>query len=74
MANGNDNGWKEWSKHILKELERLNKAIERIDKSNVHRDIELATLKVKAGIWGGLAGLIGAVAIALIYIIKTVFK
>jgi len=45
MATENSNGWNEWSKHVLKELERLNSNYEslssKIDsiKSDVHEEI-----------------------------------
>jgi hypothetical protein len=57
----NNNGWGEWSKYVLKELERLNENYnslsDKLDKLNV----DLVTLKVKAGIWGAIAGSIPVV-------------
>lgn len=70
------NGWNEWSKHVLAELERLNVCYEQLNEKfdkkigEVYDRInqlhtEVAMLKVKSGIWGLLAGAI-PVAIALI--------
>lgn len=45
MATENNNGWNEWSKHVLKELERLNSNYESLNskidsiKSDVHEEI-----------------------------------
>ena len=52
----NDNGWKEWGKHVLAEIERLA-----IDTKSLHCKVDqlgkdVAKLKIKAGIWGVAAG------------------
>ena len=54
--NINSNGWNQWSKHILMELERLNDKLESIDDRLRQVDKDLATLQIKAGFWGALAG------------------
>ena len=59
-----ENGWKEWSKYVLKELERLNTCYASIDKKQQQIGIDVAMLKVKAGAWGALGGAI-PVAIGL---------
>jgi hypothetical protein len=61
------NGWKEWSKHVLLELERLHTQQETLQKE-VHKIyIEITILKVKASMWGMIAGCIPAI---VIYFIK----
>ena len=61
------NGWNEWSKHILSELERLNSSYENLMKEVIRINdqtmkdmhalkVDLATLKVKASVWGAIAG------------------
>ena len=73
------NGWTEWSKHVLKKLEELEKhdkdtqdAIDlfknEINKILTEIKVEVAMLKVKSGIWGLIGGLI-PVAIAIVYIL-----
>jgi len=66
----NSNGWGEWSKHVLLELERLNRCYEdlRVDVQKIH--IELAQLKVKAGLWGGVAGAIPAITAVLFILLR----
>lgn len=62
------NGWDEWSKYVLKELERLNTCMVQIDGNIKKLSIDIAMLKVKAGIWGVIGGCIPAIA-ALIYLL-----
>jgi hypothetical protein len=64
------NGWHEWSKYVLKELERLNACEERIERELREIRTDLATLKVKAGMWGAIAGLIPALAAILYGVMK----
>jgi hypothetical protein len=65
------NGWNEWSKYVLKELERLNKCFEAIDKKVDDLLIEHTILKVKAGLWGALSGGITTlIAIVIWYFTK----
>ena len=71
------NEWAEWSRNIvMEELRRLNSALANIEKSiaGVHKDmssinVEIATLKVKSGIWGLLGGAIPVVAALLYYLL-----
>jgi len=46
------NGWSEYEKLVLNELERHNLLIEHIRKDLSQIQAELAMLKVKSGIWG----------------------
>lgn len=69
MLPSEDNGWGEWRKYVLKALE---------ENSTEHREImtelrsigkEVAALKVKAGMWGLVAGSIPVlVALGLKYL------
>ena len=49
-------GWDQWGQHILEELKRMNRTIERLsaDVAEVRGDVQ--ALKVKAGVWGALGG------------------
>lgn len=60
------NGWPEWGRYVLKELERLNSCQERIERDVAAIKGEIAAQKVRSSLWGGAAGLVPAV-IALIY-------
>lgn len=71
-------GWNEWSKHVLKELERLNDCYASLLKA--HGDTkesdgqrygrlktEIAILKVKSGMWGAIAGAVPSGIAAIIW-------
>jgi len=60
------NGWNEWSKHVLAELERLNDCYERLDSKVTSLREEVVILKVKAAVIGAIAGFVVAAAIKLI--------
>ena len=66
----NSNGWSEWGKHVLKELERLNDCYEEQQKVMQQIQVEIAMLKVKSSVWGGIAGLIPSSALLIYYMIK----
>jgi len=59
------NGWNEWSKFVLKELERLNSCYDKLDEKASEIQTEIAMLKVKSGIWGAIGG-IASIAIVLL--------
>ena len=50
--NPQQNGWHEWSRHVLAELERLNVNCERMQKGMESLRLDVAMLKVKSGLWG----------------------
>ena len=77
MVNEQPDGWNEWSRHVLAELKRLNDCMETVrdDRLKDRRDLDeelrsihvaIAQLQVKAGIWGGAAGLAAAAIAGLV--------
>jgi len=63
------NGWAEWSKHVLLELQRLAKAQEdtkddfakaqeALKEEITKIKINIAMLQIKSGIWGAIGGAI----------------
>lgn len=70
----NEDGWREYRRLILAELERINISINDINKKiEQFRSDEIAQIKVaiamlqvKSGVWGAAAGLIVAVGAALL--------
>jgi pyruvate/2-oxoacid:ferredoxin oxidoreductase beta subunit len=60
------NGWTEWGRHVLSELERLNGCIEALSMRLREFEIEQTILKVKAGMWGLVAGFIPVAVTILI--------
>lgn len=76
-----ENGWEKYQVHVLEELKRMNggqeklgDAIDAIKKEftefKINTTKDVSALKVKAGIWGGIAGLISAIGAVVILIIK----
>jgi len=64
-----DGSWNEWQNHVLAELKRLSDNIDKLNDAYIsHREqcsIEIAKLKIKAGIWGGVVGAVPALVAAL---------
>jgi hypothetical protein len=77
----NDNGWNEWEKKVLSDLQRLTDGQEKTndklddfitdDFSKFRAEVrtEIALLKMKAGVWGAAAGVIPTVAAILLAIV-----
>jgi len=60
------NGWAEWSKYVLKELEDNDKDHKEMLTKLNNIEIGLAVLKAKAGIWGAVAGFIISTAVSFL--------
>ena len=59
--------WNEWRELVLSELQSLREGQARLEDGQVLVRIDVAKLKVKAGLWGGIAGLVpGMVGVALL--------
>jgi len=65
-----NNGWNEWSRHVLSELERLSENYEKMNEKLGTIKSEIAMLKVKAGVWGGIAGVLFVVSTLIVLILK----
>jgi hypothetical protein len=61
-----EGSWENWSRHVLKELERLAESQKDHVDGLVGIREEIATLKAKASIWGAIAGLIPSIILFLI--------
>ena len=70
--------WNEYQRLVLHELERLGAGIDAVDRkldTVISTDlskinVEIAMLKVKAGIWGLMGGMIPAVGLVLLHFLK----
>jgi len=65
-----ENGWNEWSRHVLSELERLSDNCDKINEKLMIISSEIASLKVKAGVWGALAGMIPVTLLLIVFVLK----
>jgi len=70
MPPGDENGWNEWRHHVLETLKRVENKQDTLKESVVEVRENVAKLQVKAGVWGGIAGLIGPAAVFLWWVIK----
>jgi hypothetical protein len=65
-----DESWESWGKHVIRELERLNANMEKIEQRILKSEsmkVDIATLQVKSAVWGAAAGMI---PVALVILIK----
>jgi hypothetical protein len=70
----NGNGWKEYSKYVIKELERQSRCDEQIEKKVLNLIIDLATIKTQVILIGAAISIAGSAIATLVinYIIKKV--
>lgn len=64
------NGWTEWSRHVLKTLEDQSIDIKEIRDTIGDIKIDIATLKVKSGVWGAIGGLIPVLIAILFWVME----
>ena len=62
------NGWPQYQKLVMDKLGEHDDKFNSIEDKLMRIQVDIATLKVKAGVWGGVAGLIPVViAIVMFY-------
>ena len=61
-----NNGWTEWRKHVLLEIERINGNLEKVNEKNVEICMELAKLRAYAAVWGAIGGSAATLIVALV--------
>jgi len=67
---GNPDDWGAWSNYVLKELEDLNERYKEISDKIERILVDIGTLKVKAGVWGLLGGLLPATVMLIVWVVK----
>ena len=66
------NGWPQYQKLVMDKLGEHDDKFTSIEDKLMRIQVDIATLKVKAGVWGGVAGLIPVVvAIVMFYATQT---
>ena len=72
MAGVDENGWAQYQKLVMEKLDDHDDKFSNIDNKLTQIQVDIATLKVKAGVWGGIAGLVPVVlGMVLFFISKT---
>ena len=63
-----ENGWSQYQKLVVDKLDDHDSKFTSIEDKLTKIQVDIATLKVKAGVWGGIAGLIPVlIAIVMFY-------
>ena len=66
-----DNGWSKYEKMVIDKLDDHDDKFGLIESKLTQIQVDIATLKVKAGVWGGIAGLVPVVlGLVLFYVTK----
>jgi len=60
------NGWEKWSNYVLKNIERLDERLSKMEDKEVETKVEMTILKTKATIWGSIASFIVSLIISVI--------
>jgi hypothetical protein len=68
------NGWAEWSKYVLKELERLNDVFLRLETKVDRMSKDMAELRVRSGFLSGIYGMVGGLIPIAVMIIMMMIK
>jgi hypothetical protein len=58
MSNEGQVGWGAYERLVLAKLDELSSDIKEIQATQGRQSIDIAMLKVKAGVWGAAAGLV----------------
>lgn len=61
--------WEAYQRLVLAELKRFDEDIQDIKSKQQEILSEIAVLKVKAGVWGAIGGLLTAIASGILFII-----
>ena len=67
MASVDGNGWSKYEKLVMDKLDEHDDRFGNVEEMLTQVRVDIATLKVKAGLWGGIGGLI-PVVIALVMV------
>ena len=55
------NGWNQYQKLVMDKLDEHDEKFTNIESKLTQIQVDIATLKVKAGVWGGVAGMVPVV-------------
>lgn len=80
MSSEDKESWERIGQHVIRTLERMEEKMdsleEKINESNLDTHVEITALKVKAAVWGTIAGLIASAIISIFvgYIVYNITK
>ena len=70
MGLGHENDWNHYQKLVLSKLDDHQIEIRYIREDTARLRVDVSALKIRAGIWGALAGAIPAIAVALFWLLS----
>ena len=68
-----NDGWSKYEKMVIEKLDDHDTKFSHIEDKLTQIQVDIATLKVKAGVWGGIAGLV-PVVLGLVLFYATAVK
>ena len=68
-----NDGWSKYEKMVINKLDDHDAKFSHIEDKLTQIQVDIATLKVKAGVWGGIAGLV-PVVLGLVLFYATAVK
>lgn len=71
VGNGGPNGWIEYRKLVLQQLQDLNKSVAGLREDQTKMRESIAGLNVKSGAWGVVGGAIPVVIAVAIWLLKS---
>ena len=66
-----DNGWSKYEKMVIDKLDDHDDKFSGIENKLTQIQVDIATLKVKATVWGGIGGLIPVVVAMVMFYVAT---
>ena len=66
-----NNSWSQYEKLVLNKLDVYNERFVDIEQKLTQIQVDIATLKVKATVWGGIGGLIPVVVAMVMFYVAT---
>ncbi len=69
MTDTNGNGFQQYKLMLLDRLDRFEEEIKALRRDVVDLKAEVVALKVKAGLWGAVAGALGPALMAIFYLL-----
>ena len=70
------NGWREWSKYVLKSLENISSELdgvqEKVEKINISLKVLQKEVSIKSSIWGAIGGVLPMLSFLLLWLLKDI--
>lgn len=68
-SGGGVNGWDQWGRHVLVKLGDIDNRLGSLDEGYNKLSIDIATLKVKSGVWGAFGAMIPIIVATIVWML-----